>query len=116
MNAEETEIFEFLKRYGHVFVSVVEISKNVGDRRRFLCDRAWARPLLRRMEMDEVLESNPSGEYRIKGGNNNTTSFIKALARADIDLGDTTIISLDDVRSKEKQKEEELAKKLATGT
>jgi hypothetical protein len=116
MNAEETEIFEFLKRYARVYVSVVEISKNVGDRRRFLNDRAWARPLLRRMEMDDILESNPSGEYRLKGGaGGSTTTFIKALARADIDLGDTTIISLDDAKAMEKEKQEEEAKKLANG-
>jgi len=94
MNADETEIFEFLKRYPHVYVSVIEVSKNVGDRRNFLNDRTWTRPFLRRMEMDGILESNPSGEYRIKGGTGNTTTFLKALDRTDIDLADTTIVSL----------------------
>ncbi len=97
MNAEETEIFDFLKQYPHVYVSVIEISKNVGDRRRFLNDRAWTRPILRRMEMEGVLEANPSGEYRIKGGGgSNTTSFIKALGQGAMDLGDTTIVALGD--------------------
>jgi hypothetical protein len=95
MNADETEIFEFLKQYPHVFVSVVEISKNVGDRRRFMNDRAWTRPLLRRMEMEGVLEANPSGEYRITRGGS-TTTFLKALEQGHADLGDTTIITLGD--------------------
>ncbi len=97
MNADETEVFEFLKQYPRVYVSVVEISKNVGDRRRFLNDRCWTRPMLRRMEMEGILESNPSGEYRIKGTSGNTTTFLKALGEgANVDLGDTTIISLGD--------------------
>jgi hypothetical protein len=95
MNADEMEVFEFLKRYPHVYVSVVEISKNVGDRRKFLEDRVWTRPILRRMELDGIVEANPSGEYRINGATGgNTTRFMQALGRANIDLGDTTIISL----------------------
>jgi hypothetical protein len=95
MNADETEVFEFLKRYPHTYVSANEISKNVGDRRKFLNDRVWTRPILRRMEMDGILESNPSGEYRIKGSTGgNTTRFMQALGQTNIDLGDTTIITL----------------------
>jgi hypothetical protein len=96
MNADETEVFEFLKRYPHTYVSVVEISKTVGDRRKFLGDKVWARPILRRMEMDGILESNLSGEYRIKGSTGgNTTRFMTALGQANVDLGDTTIITLE---------------------
>lgn len=96
MNAEEIEVYEYLKQFPNVFVSVIEISKSVGSRRNFLLDRAWARPILRRMEMEGLLEANPSGEYRLKQASGNTTTFLKALGQPDISLGDTTIITLRD--------------------
>ena len=96
MNTQETEIFDFLKRFPHLFVSVNEISKNVGSRKKFNEDRAWARPFLRRMEMDGWVESNPFGEYRLKHRPEDTTSFKRALQMPGVPLGETTIISLDD--------------------
>ncbi len=107
MNAEETEIYDFLKQYPSVYVSVIEISKSVGARRNFLMDKTWARPILRRMEMEGHLESNPSGEYRLKDAGSNTTTFLKALGHPDISLGDTTIIVLDDVKRAESEEEDD---------
>src|SRR5207247_8529787 len=78
MNADETEVYDFLKGYPGVFVSVTEISRRMGARRKFDQDRTWARPILRRMELDGTLESNDLGEYRIKKKANETTSFKKA--------------------------------------
>jgi hypothetical protein len=101
MNAEEAEIYDFLKQFPNVFVSVIEISKCVGARRNYLTDRTWARPILRRMEMDGHLESSPSGDYRLKRDSGNTTTFLKALGQPNIALGDTTIICLDDVKDEE---------------
>ena len=99
MNADEREIYDFLKvSPGNLFVSVMEISKKLGHRKRFDTDRTWARPLLRRMELDGILESNPFGEYRIKNREGENTSFIQALNQTDVSLGDTTIITLDDVK------------------
>jgi hypothetical protein len=101
MNAEETEIFEFLKTRGANYVSVAEISKALGHGRRYQKDRFWARPVLRRMEVDGVLESNPYGEYRIKGGAETepeapANDFKEALRNPDASLGDTTIIRIQD--------------------
>jgi hypothetical protein len=97
MNADETEVFEFLKQYPRLFVSAVEVSKKIGHRRRFLQDRNWARPILRRMELDGILESNPSGEYRLKEFTEGTAHFLAALERPGIELGETTIISIHDL-------------------
>jgi hypothetical protein len=100
MNAEETEIYEFLKERDNNFVSVTEISKFLGRGRRFQQDRNWARPVLRRMEVDGILESNPYGEYRIKGGaeaeTTEITDFKEALHKPGVSLGDTTIIRIED--------------------
>jgi hypothetical protein len=97
MNADETEVYEFLRGYPGVFVSVTEISRRMGARRKFDQDRTWARPILRRMELDGLLDSNEVGEYRLKQKPSETTSFKKALSVPGLPLGDTTIISLDEV-------------------
>ena len=97
MNEQETELYEFLKRSPQHFVSVVEISKNCASRKLFLEDRHWARPILRRMEMDGCVESNPFGEYRLKRRPEDTTSFKRALTMPGFPLGETSIITLDNV-------------------
>ena len=97
MNADETEIFEFLKTFQGLFVSVTEISKRINSRRRYEQDRTWARPILRRMELDGILESNPFGEYRIKQTGLENTTFKEALRLPNVPLGDTAIIMLSDV-------------------
>ena len=97
MNEQETELHEFLNRSPQFFVSVVEISKYCGSRKLFLEDRNWARPILRRMEMDGCVESNPFGEYRLKRRPEDTTSFKRALTMPGFPLGETSIITLDNV-------------------
>ncbi len=95
MNADETAVHDFLMRYPGIYVTVTEISRRLGARRKFQKDRAWARPILRRMEMDGSLESNDCGEYRLKEKSDGTT-FKHALRLPGISLGDTTMISLDE--------------------
>ena len=96
MNAEEKEIFEFLKTRPGLYVAAHEISKFVGRGRQFELDRNWARPILRRMEMEGHLESNPFGEYRIRAPEPGDTDFRDALRNPGSALGDTTIIRMDD--------------------
>lgn len=95
MNTEETEIYEFLKARDELFVSVTEISRFLGRSRRFEKDRNWARPILRRMEMDGIIEANPYGEYRLKRTDAKPNEFQEALRTPGADLGDTTIIRIE---------------------
>ena len=95
----ENEIREFLKRFPHQFVSINDISKNVGSRKNFHEDRAWTLPVLRRMELDGWVESNAFGEFRVKPSCDDTTAFLKALETPDAPLGDTTIITLSEVQA-----------------
>lgn len=97
MTADETEIYNFLRDYPNLFISVTEISKRLGHRKRFDHDRTWARPILRRMELDGVVEANPFGEYKAKLKANDTSFFKVAINVPGISLGDTTIITLDDI-------------------
>lgn len=92
LNPIEKEIHDYLKRCPVAFVSATDVSKNVGHRKWFNADRNWARPILRRLEMEGWLESNPFGEYRLKKRADDTTTFRDALRIPGMQLGDTAII------------------------
>ena len=96
MNAEENEIIEFLQARKNTFVSVTDISKALGRGRRFQQDRNWARPILRRMEVDGLLEANDFCEYRVKSAEPEAPDFKEALRMPGASLGDTTIIRIQD--------------------
>ena len=100
LNPIEKEVFDYLQRSPLVFISASEISKNVGNRKWFNADKSWARPILRRLEMDGWIESNPFGEYRIKARPTSETSFRDALNRPGMSLGDTAIITADEAKGR----------------
>ena len=99
-NPIEKEVFDYLRRSPMVYISATEVSKSVGNRKWFNADKNWARPILRRLEMDGWLESNPFGEYRVKARACNETSFRDALGMPGMSLGDTAIISSDDAKGR----------------
>jgi hypothetical protein len=100
MSREETEIYEFLKRFPNQFVSVGDISKSVGSRRQFNEDRNWTLPVLRRMALHGWVEVSTFGEFRVTHQPEETTTFKKALETPGASLGDTAIICIDDIREK----------------
>ena len=101
MNADELEIYEFLQQRPNIYISIMEIGKRLGARKRFDTDRHWARPLLRRMEIDGLVEVNLFGEYKLKTGLEAAANFKDALGQAGASLGDTTIITLHDIEESE---------------
>jgi hypothetical protein len=92
-NSIEQEIINYLKKSPVTFVTTTEISRNVGQRKWFNADRFWSRPILRRLEMDGWVESNPFGEYRLKKRPDGSTTFRQALGVPGMALADTTIIT-----------------------
>lgn len=66
MDADEREIFEFLKSYGEEFINAKEICRRAGGKRRFNEDNNWAKPALQRMKDRQILEGDEMGRYRIK--------------------------------------------------
>ena len=66
MNADEREIFQFLKTWGGKFVSAAEIARRAGNKRRFYQEPDWAKPLLVQMVERGILENDAFGRYRIK--------------------------------------------------
>ena len=91
MNADETEILEFLKSFPDRFVASTEVAKRAGNRNRYALDKNWALPILRRMEIEGLVEANEVGEYRSRSAG---SSFREALNQAGMNLGETTIITL----------------------
>jgi hypothetical protein len=110
MNADEMRILEYLNESPSDFVSVVDVSKRLGKGRRFKDDKLWARPILRRLEMDGFLEVNDMGDYRIRDTDDHPKKtqtkqtetkqidFKQALKTPGVSLGDTTIIRIGDVQ------------------
>jgi hypothetical protein len=66
MDADEREIFDYLKTFGEEFVNAKEICRRAGGKKRFNEDNNWAKPILQRMKERQVLEGDELGRYRIK--------------------------------------------------
>lgn len=66
MDAEEREIYFYLKAWKHVFVSAREICRRAGGKHRFRQDPDWAKPALARMVERGILETDAAGHYRIR--------------------------------------------------
>jgi len=66
MDADERDIFLYLKTWGENFSGAMEICRRAGSKRRFHEDPNWAKPVLVRMAERGILESDMGGRYRIK--------------------------------------------------
>jgi len=66
MDADEREIYQFLKSWGNQFIAAREICRRAGGKRQFHEEPEWAKPVLLRMVERGILESNSTGHFRIK--------------------------------------------------
>ncbi|MGB7768948.1 MAG: hypothetical protein WBN22_08865 [Verrucomicrobiia bacterium] len=66
MDADEREIYQFLKSWGSEYIAAREICRRAGGRRRYNEEPEWAKPVLLRMAERGILESNTTGHFRIK--------------------------------------------------
>lgn len=66
MDADEREIFNFLKTFGEEWVAAKEICRRAGGKKRFSQDNDWAKPILQRMKERNLLEGDELGRFRIK--------------------------------------------------
>jgi len=98
MNTEEREIYELLKYHPNRHLSVIEIVQATGPHKDFCQDRNWMLAILRRMEGEGWVEANEAGEYRFRRRTDETTTFKQALETPGTPLGDTAIISIEDVK------------------
>ena len=66
MDADEREIYYYLKSWRSEFLSSREICRRAGGKKRFQAEPDWAKPVLLRMMEKGILETDASGYYRLK--------------------------------------------------
>src|SRR5262249_48702027 len=66
MNAEEKEIYDYLKTWPNLYISGREIARRVGGKSRYEEDRFWGVPILATMVNKGWLEADFTGAFRIK--------------------------------------------------
>jgi len=66
MDADEREIYYYLKSWKAEYISAREICRRAGGKRRFHHDPDWAKPVLSRMIEKGIVESDAAGHYRLK--------------------------------------------------
>lgn len=66
MDADERDIFNYLKTWGKDYVGVREICRRAGTKQRFSEEPDWAKPFLQLMLERGILERDAVGRYRIK--------------------------------------------------
>jgi len=65
MDADQTEICQFLKSWPDQFVSSKEICRRAGGKWRFREDPGWALPILRRMAESGIIQTDIAGRFRL---------------------------------------------------
>lgn len=65
MDADQTEICQFLKSWPDQYVSGKEICRRAGGKWRYREDQGWALPILRRMVESSIIETDIAGRYRL---------------------------------------------------
>jgi len=66
MDADEREIYYFLKSWTQEFISAREVCRRAGGKRRYRNEPDWAKPALLRMVERGILDVDPAGHYRLK--------------------------------------------------
>lgn len=66
MDADERDVWLYLKSWSGQFVALAEISRRAGGKRREEKEPGWAVPVLGRMVEKGLAESDSTGHYRLK--------------------------------------------------
>ncbi len=66
MDADERDIYYYMKSYGPDFVPFREICRRAASKRRFRFESDWARPVVSRMIDRGILETDQTGRFRLK--------------------------------------------------
>ena len=66
MDADERQVFDYLKSWPRHFVSAREVCLRAGGKRRYREDPRWALPVLIRLVEASLIETDSLGHYRAK--------------------------------------------------
>jgi hypothetical protein len=69
MDSDERDIFNYLKSYGKEYVSVKEICRRAGGKKRFHENPDWAKPTVIMMHERGILDRDAVGRYRVRPKN-----------------------------------------------
>jgi len=67
LSSDELEILDYLKSWKGNFVTMVEICRCAGGRKKFRESPQWARALMSRLVESNLIEVNERGHYRVVG-------------------------------------------------
>ncbi|MDB6111250.1 MAG: hypothetical protein JWR69_3000 [Pedosphaera sp.] len=67
LSSDELQILDYLKGYKGKFVTMMEICRRAGGRRKYEESAHWAKGLMTRLVEARIVEVNDRGHYRIKG-------------------------------------------------
>lgn len=67
MNADERDICNYLKSWPGQFVYGRDIARRAGGKWRFREDPEWSVPVLARLVQQGLVESDSTGQFRLKG-------------------------------------------------
>ncbi|HHY83957.1 MAG TPA: hypothetical protein GYA07_00275 [Verrucomicrobia bacterium] len=65
MDADERDIYNYLKSVPNQFISAKEISRRASGKRRYREEPGWAIPVLARMVEKSLIESDSTNHYRV---------------------------------------------------
>jgi hypothetical protein len=66
MDADEREIYYYLKPWRNEYISAREICRRAGGKKKFRDNQEWAKPVLARMVEKGILETDAAGHFRLK--------------------------------------------------
>ncbi len=66
MDADERDIYYYMKAQGRDYIPVPEICRRAGGKKRFRVHSDWAAPVISRMTQRGILEVDTTGRYRLK--------------------------------------------------
>ena len=66
MDADEREVCLYLKSFPGQFVSLKDIARRAGGKRRYREEPEWATPVLSKLVEKGLVESDSTGHYRLK--------------------------------------------------
>ena len=64
---DDRDILEYLRTSPEHFFSAREICRRAGGKQKFEENDRWAYPVLSRLLMMKLIETNPAGHYKIMG-------------------------------------------------
>jgi len=65
MDADEREIYDFLKSFRHEYIGAKEIAKRAGGKWRFREDPNWPIPAITRLVERKIVETDGYGHFRL---------------------------------------------------